>query len=181
MKTGFSRAWGVAGVALGIAMLAAAQSPEAANLQQPAIPSSAAPPLLRISTHGGLTQQEVLRVIDDPHSGARWLLVRNELAPGGPGRLVLSDAPGWQTAGKQKHPASRVANGSGGPVIRSGDRLIVEEHTAIVDASLEAQALAPAEAGAVLNVRLTIGGRVLRAVAIGPGRARLLAEEEKRP
>jgi len=41
--------------------------------------------------------------------------------------------------------------------------------------------LAPAEAGAVLNVRLTIGGRVLRAVAIGPGRARLLAEEEKRP
>jgi hypothetical protein len=34
-------------------------------------------------------QGEVVREIDDPHTGDRWLLKRNDQAPGGPGRLVL--------------------------------------------------------------------------------------------
>jgi flagella basal body P-ring formation protein FlgA len=62
------------------------------------------------------------------------------------------------------------------PVIRAGDRLTVEEHTAVVDAVLEARALAAAAMGAALDVRLTIGGRVVRAVALGPGRAALQSE-----
>jgi hypothetical protein len=32
---------------------------------------------------------EIVREIDDPHTGDRWLLLRNAEAPGGPGRLVL--------------------------------------------------------------------------------------------
>ena len=32
----------------------------------------------------------VIREIDDPHSGDRWLLLRDPNRPGGPGRLVLA-------------------------------------------------------------------------------------------
>jgi len=31
---------------------------------------------------------EIVRELDDPHTGDRWLLVRNDQFPGGPGRLV---------------------------------------------------------------------------------------------
>ncbi len=67
------------------------------------------------------------------------------------------------------------------PVIRAGDRLIVEEHTAVVDAALEAVRLNPAALGSTFKVRLKIGGKVLRAVALGPGRAALAAERGVRP
>jgi hypothetical protein len=67
------------------------------------------------------------------------------------------------------------------PVIRSGDRVIVEEHTAVVDAVLEARARRPAAAGAVFEARLAIGGRVVRVVALGPGRAQLQPETGARP
>jgi hypothetical protein len=67
------------------------------------------------------------------------------------------------------------------PVIRAGDRLIVEEHTALVDAVLEARALTPAAPGSAFDARLTVGGRVVRAVALGPGRAALQLETGARP
>jgi flagella basal body P-ring formation protein FlgA len=67
------------------------------------------------------------------------------------------------------------------PVIRSGDRLIVEEHTARVDAVLEARAMNPAAVGGALDVRLTIGGVVVRAVALGPGRAAFQTGSGVRP
>lgn len=57
------------------------------------------------------------------------------------------------------------------PVIRTGDRLIVEENTALVEARLEAVALGPAQPGSSFNVRLVAGGKIVRAVALGPGRA----------
>ena len=66
-------------------------------------------------------------------------------------------------------------------VVRAGDRLIVEEHTARVDAALEARALASAVAGAALVVRLTLGGKVVRVVALGPGRAAFQPETAVRP
>jgi hypothetical protein len=125
-----------------------------------------------------LARGEIVREIDDPHTGERWLLLRNDQVPGGPGRLVLvhRNEPG----GAVRQAVGRVAAEAGAtpvpPVIRSGDRLIVEEHTAVVDAVLEARALAPAAAGSALAVRLTIGGRVVRAVALGPGRAALQPE-----
>jgi flagella basal body P-ring formation protein FlgA len=57
-----------------------------------------------------------------------------------------------------------------------GDHLIVEEHTKLLDASLEAIALASARAGQTLRVRLSIGGRVVKAIAAAAGRATLFPE-----
>jgi hypothetical protein len=118
-------------------------------------------------------QGEIVREIDDPHTGDRWLLMRNEQAPGGPGRLVLVAAHRSASGGATLRVAGETGEAVFQPVIRAGDRLIVEEHTARVDAVLEARALNPAAAGAALDVRLTIGGNVVRAVALGPGRAAL--------
>jgi len=57
------------------------------------------------------------------------------------------------------------------PMIRSGDKLVIEEHSALVEARLEAVSLGKAVQGAEFNARLAIGGKVVRAVAISPGRA----------
>jgi predicted secreted protein len=66
-------------------------------------------------------------------------------------------------------------------VIHTGDALILEENTALVEARLEAVALGPAVSGLAFNVRLKIGGNVVRAVALGPGRAAFAPESEARP
>jgi hypothetical protein len=126
-------------------------------------------------------QGEIVREIDDPNNGDRWLLMRDEQHPGGPGRLVLA-------AGDRNRPAGRLSQDAGQgrevrvlPVIRTGDRLMVEEHTPVVDAVLEAQALNPAAEGESFDVRLTIGGKVIRAVALGPGRAKFEAQSGGQP
>lgn len=132
-------------------------------------------------------QGETLREICDPHTGDRWLLVPNDEVPGGPGRLILAAAERDTASGALAQPLklARRANPTNEthllPVIRAGDRLIVEEHTAVADAVLEARALNPAALGSTFNVRLKIGGKVLRAVALGPGRAALEAEKGVRP
>jgi flagella basal body P-ring formation protein FlgA len=129
-----------------------------------------------------MAQKWIVREIDDPNTGDYWLLVRNDQIPGGPGRLVLAAAHRNASDGAAL-PAARLSAGEAEflPVIRTGDRLIVEEHTARVDAVLEARALNPAAPGAMFDVRLRIGGRVVRAVALGPGRATLHPEAEVRP
>jgi hypothetical protein len=142
----------------------------AAGAQTPAgfgawIPSSSSGPVAAESRAYG----EIVREIDDPHTGARWLLVRNDRNPGGPGRLVLMGVDQKKTD-KASVPRAE-AEARLNPVIRAGDRLVVEEHTALVDAVLEARALSPAAFGSEFNARLTIGGRVVRAVALGPGHA----------
>jgi flagella basal body P-ring formation protein FlgA len=58
---------------------------------------------------------------------------------------------------------------------------MVEEHTPIVEAHLEAVALGSAAVGEEFDVRLRVGGKVLRAVALGPGRAELQAERKAQP
>jgi hypothetical protein len=65
------------------------------------------------------------------------------------------------------------------PVIRAGDLIVVEEHTEVVDAVLEAVALGPAAEHGTLHARLRIGGRVVQATAVAPGRAQLAAREAK--
>ena len=120
-----------------------------------------------------------MREIDDPHTGERWLLVRNDLNPGGPGRMVLVGGLRNSVDGVAPRVGEQTVADVPQPVIRAGDRLIVEEHTALADAVLEARALTPAAQGSALNVRLTIGGKVVRAVALGPGRAAL--QPEARP
>jgi hypothetical protein len=162
------------------------------------------PPLLKIfaitakgeMAQGEAVQGEVVREIDDPHTGQRWLLVRNGQQSGGPGRLLLvgqmqseqvrAGQMKVQTLRREPGEATRqiaAAPAEFGflPVIRAGDRLVVEEHTPVVDALLEARALNPAAQGSALEARLSIGGRAVRVVALGPGRAALLPEAGGRP
>ncbi|MGD0800257.1 MAG: hypothetical protein ABR906_02965 [Terracidiphilus sp.] len=130
---------------------------------------------------GELVRGEIVREIDDPGNGYRWLLMRNDQPPGGPGRMVLIAAHRTVNAGADQRAAGQSGDAVIPPVIRAGERLIVEEHTARVDAVLEARALTPAARGAVFEARLTIGGMVVRAVALGPGRATLEPETGVRP
>jgi len=111
---------------------------------------------------------EVLREIDDPANGGRWLLERDEEHPGGPGLLVLVEQGGPTRTAIRRKAAEAV------PVIRAGDRVLVEAHTAVMDAELEGVATMPAAVGSEFAVRLKMGGRVLHALAVGPGRARWL-------
>ena len=115
---------------------------------------------------------EVVREIDDPSNGDHWLLVHNADHPAGPGLLLLVSAE--RIRPRQAGPGPKVEPVL--PVIRAGDRVIVEENTPVVEAQLEAVAMSPAMAGSSLNVRLSIGGKVIRAVASGPGRA--IVQEE---
>jgi hypothetical protein len=141
---------------------------------------------------------QVVREIDDPSNGNRWLLLRDWNCPGGPGRLLLlasssvaarHAAPPEKQSAPQNPPFSTpalAANAFVGlpsaalsiaapvaPIIRPGDALIVEEQTPILDARLTATSLGTAPVGAMLTARLEIGGKVVRVRALGPGRATL--------
>jgi len=118
--------------------------------------------------------EEIVREIHDPATGDRWLLERDPQRSGGPGRMVLvarekgSPAP---AEAFHKYPGNAFGAGAPAALIHAGDHLVVEEHTRLLDAVLEGVALAPARRGVALRVRLTIGGRIVRAVAVAPGRA----------
>jgi len=127
--------------------------------------------------------QSVLRIIDDPAAGEQWLLMRDANHPGGPGRMVQvatrapESAPGSLNAARQ--PAGRAQGSSPAtiqPAIHSGEALIVEQHTAIIDARLEATAMGSAAVGAEFPARLKIGGKIIRAVARAAGKAELVQE-----
>ena len=169
MGTGRTMRWGAA--LLGMAAASGAYGQTAAATMR--IPIS--PPGFAQAQAGG----EIVREIDDPHSGARWLLERNADHPGGPGLLVLAE--GGRNPGRQDKARFEPSGVDPRTVIRAGERLIVEENTPVVEARLEAVALGPAVIGSVLDARLKIGGRVVRAVALGPGRAELQPEAEARP
>jgi hypothetical protein len=123
---------------------------------------------------------DLLREIDDPGLGRRWLLYRDPRHPQGPGRLVAVGAPTLHRSNAVSSISSGAADASR-PVIRAGDRVILEENTPIVEARLEAIALVPAFRGSPLKVRLILGGKVLAAVAIAPGRVELAAQPESQP
>lgn len=122
---------------------------------------------------------DVVREIDDPHNGDRWLLVMDVNHPAGPGRLFRAGADRGQLELAARGSATQSGGQSAAPVIHAGDRIIVEENTPVVASRLEAVAMGPALVGAALSVRLRMGGRVLRAVAVASGRARI--QEETQP
>ena len=111
--------------------------------------------------------------------------MRDPVHPGGPGRLVLVAGPGIEPASAGSSDRKRPARSAAKlaplhPVIHAGDALIVEEHTAVVDARLEAVALGPAVEGASFGARLKIGGRVVRAVAVCGRAVRSLPRRARR-
>jgi hypothetical protein len=132
------------------------------------------------SLDGTAGRRQLLREIDDPNSGTRWLLVRDKSNPGGPGRLELASPGRDQGAFGMQAKTTSVAQNRPIPIIRPGDKLVVEEHSTTTDAYLEGVALGPAGPGSALNVRLAIGGRVVHATAVAPGRAALEAATEVR-
>jgi hypothetical protein len=115
----------------------------------------------------------VVREIVDRQNGDRWLLMRDGKNPGGPGRLVRVPLAikSAEAAGTEQQT----------PVIHAGDRIVVEEHTPVAEAWLEAVAQAPALRGAGFWARLQIGGKLVRAVALGPGRAQLVVSDGSQP
>jgi hypothetical protein len=128
----------------------------------------------------------VVREIDDSATGDRWLLVRDRANPAGPGRMVRIQATKADSTNGIEGVQTRKGTQSAGaaplrPVIHAGDAVIVEEHTSVVDARLEAVALGSAAVGAQFKARLRIGGKVLRVVALAAGRAELTPEREAQP
>lgn len=144
----------------------------------------AAPLALVTTVQPGLAAGAVFKEIDDPGSGLRWLLIEDPAHPGGPGRLVISgegkmvDQSRGGKAVDQSRPSAATAIKSN-PVIHAGEAVQLEEHTAVVNASLQAVALGSAIQGGTLRVRLRVGGRVFEARALGPGRAALEPAGEK--
>jgi hypothetical protein len=96
------------------------------------------------------------------------MVVSDPNRPGGPGRMILAEDAGATPTdlGTRKSPPL--------PVIHAGEGVVVEEHTTTAEAYLEATALDSGAIGARISVRLKIGRKVLRAVAIAPGRALLV-------
>ena len=164
-------------VVIALAMAAPMAHPPAARAPDsgPHVMISSPGPSSAFPSPGG----EIVREIDDPRNGDRWLLMRDESHPAGPGRLrLVSTLRGGRMDPSQARQTAPAAD-TPPPVIRAGERVVVEENTAVVEAHFEAVAMGPAWAGSSFNVRLSIGGRVMRAVAQGPGRA--IFQEEKRP
>ena len=136
----------------------------------------------------GQISGQVIRVIDDASTGDRWLLVKDAADSGGPGRMVRvgnADAGSKKAAEPARRSAHYAANAAAGsaihPMIHAGDALIVEEHTTVVDARLEATALGSAVVGANFEARLKIGGKVVSVVALAPGTAELVPEQKAHP
>jgi hypothetical protein len=155
------------------AISTAAQAPPAHSSELTANPKPNA-----TETPGSQLPGEILREIDDQQTGARWLLTRDRMHPGGPGKLVLLQgriADAGPSGNANAHAALTA------PVIHAGEAVIVEEHTAVVDARLGAVALGVAVGGGELKARLKIGGKVVRVMAIAAGRAELQAESGAQP
>lgn len=122
-----------------------------------------------IIARGAAMVPVVVHEIQDPATGARWLLERDPAHPAGPGRLV-------EVSSSQKVATAATETA---PVIHAGDRVVVEQHTEVADGRFEATALGSAAKGAVLRVRMRsmgeAGGLVVLVHAIDAGRAELAA------
>jgi hypothetical protein len=121
----------------------------------------------------------VLRQIDDPGAHGSWLLIRDPAHRAGPGRFIW--VPRTQTNHAQGDTRGSFTPMAYKPVILAGDRLVIEEETPIVEARLAATALEPAPVGSAFNARLEIAGKVVRAIALGPGRAQFASETQSAP
>jgi flagella basal body P-ring formation protein FlgA len=77
-------------------------------------------------------------------------------------------------------PNSEIPARSSGAslVIRPGDFLLIEEHTAAADLYLEGVALESAELGGTINARLKLAGKIVKVTAVERGKAALARRGE---
>lgn len=120
-------------------------------------------------------QYRNLRVIDDPGTGHRWLLVEQISRPGAPALLVQipSDRDLKRLGCLSETPLSRMQEFQV-PIIHAGESIALSESSATLDVQLEGTALQSAQVGAALAVRLKVGGHLVHALATAPGRARVI-------
>lgn len=156
------------------------QAPAPVQLQTPSVSEpvqAAAGNIPGSSAQDVLAPSGVVREIDDQPCGTRWLLLRDERNPGGPGRLVPVQRLAGGTRGKVTSGAAGLSRSPAlRPLIRAGDRIIIEQETPQVSGRLWAIALGPALAGRRFPARLEIGGWVVQALALAPGQALLKPE-----
>ena len=123
-----------------------------------------------------------VREINDPACGARWFLVPDAAHPGGPGKLILRRTVLRSTKVREPKDLSGAlpADVPSGPIvppptviIRGGDRLIIEQNTAVLEARFSAVALEPAVRGQLLRARLNVDGKAVWVQALSPGHAAL--------
>ena len=137
-----------------------------------------------LAEHSSAETVQAVRLIDDPQSGSRWLLIQDRQHPTGPGRLV-------RVAGTSNRDEALIPDQDAGAktrhirpplsvVIRGGDPLIVEDDNGNAKARLEAVALGPAVAGSEFQARLKIGGSPIKVVALAPGHAKIATRIEVR-
>ena len=120
---------------------------------------------------GRIVSQRIVSERTDPGTGARWVLMRDAEHPAALAHWVLVEA------GKERAVGAGAEATGEKLMIHAGDKIVVEEQTAVMSAWLEATALTSAGSGGELRVRLAIGGRVLVVRAIAPATAEM--EEEK--
>ncbi len=168
----------------GLTALLAATSPGRAAFGQSAAlapaGSESGPRVLLVSpglppTRTVLSGRQI-RSIEDPNLGQRWLLLRDPDHPGGPGRLLqVAAASSGVQPGRPANPtasaAPRPQPAALRPIIHAGDRLVLEENSAVAVVRLEAVALESAPVGSAFRARLKIGGKAVHAVALATGRA----------
>lgn len=111
-----------------------------------------------------------VRGLEDDATGTKWLLERDTAHPGAPGRLRRITIAGRLVAGTG---ALNLLAAVASPVIRSGDRVVVEEETRVLSARLDAVALAPARPNEHFKARLALGGKTVDVIALASGRAKL--------
>ena len=140
-------------------------------------------PALAVVTVVAQTQPEqpetpVLRIAADTTSVFRcWILVKGTSVGGGPGKWLEEPFGACEPAQSDNRsivPSSDTKRAGAKPIIRAGERLLVEQNSERVQARLQATALEPAALGAILRVRFRSGGSPVQVVAIAPGHASLI-------
>ena len=118
-------------------------------------------------------QYRAIRLIEDPSTHLRWMLMKDAAHPEWPARLepfANTFGTSGSTGGAVSLPSRKVL------MIHAGDALTITRHTEVSDVRLEAVALGPAAIGELVRVRLKTSGRILSVIADGAGRATMLTD-----
>ena len=115
-----------------------------------------------------------VRALEDPSSHRGWLVMRYLARPEWPGRVVplaQQSFCGDDASLPRGRAGARIALSGAEIVIRAGETLIVVEDTKAAHVELAATALGNARRGEVISARLRTGGKLVKMIATGPGRA----------